>query len=246
MRSRAYSSALCEMVAILMTTLALALTPQLLRRPIEMGRSPHRWCRLYGRPRMSLGQPPPDEAETEAVKRTLDWLDGFIIQHQICPFAAPVRRHTRVVVCHADDATSCLRRELDLLREVDASSPATTLVVTPWLSEFADLMDLQERVEAMASSDEAAPIVQVLAFHPRAAFEHPHDAADFSMRSPLPMLHLLRDDDVVEAERQWAQQHAPGPVPGIQERNAALLRGMGYDKVAELVRQCERPRSGAM
>jgi len=181
--------------------------------------------------------PPSDILEEEAIKLTLKWLDNFIIRHQLCPFAAPVRRHTRTVVCMAmgdGAAATLLRQECTVLRAIDSATPATTLVVLPRIGDFEDLMDLQVRAEAMANEDEAASAVQFLAFHPQAEFGE-HDAADFSMRSPLPMLHLLRDDDVVAAEEEWEQQHAPGPTPGIQERNAALLRGMGYTAVAELV-----------
>ena len=63
-----------------------------------------------------------------------------------------------------------------------------------------------------------------------------NDAADLSMQSPLPMLHLLRDVDVQAAEERWAQLHAPDSPPSIQERNAAYLRGLGYDKARTLSR----------
>ena len=56
------------------------------------------------------------------------------------------------------------------------------------------------------------------------------DAFDFSTRSPVPMLHLLRQADVDAGEEQWFAQ---GGLP-IQERNAAYLRGMGYEQAAAL------------
>ena len=97
-----------------------------------------------------------------------------------------------------------------------------------------DLMYLQEaESQKLEADDTSQPIIQLLAFHPLAEFgELPDDAADLSMRSPYPILHLLRDSDVSAAEEQWEQQHAPGVAPSIQERNAALLRGMGYEVAA--------------
>ena len=56
------------------------------------------------------------------------------------------------------------------------------------------------------------------------------DAFDFSTRSPVPMLHLLRQADVDAGEEQWFSQ---GGLP-IQERNAAYLRGIGYEQAAAL------------
>jgi len=138
-----------------------------------------------------------------------------------------------------------VRAELQALRAIDPAQPATTLVVLPQLSSFAQFMSFQEHAEAMAEEVPEAARVQVLAFHPDASFgESEYDPADISMQSPLPMLHLLRDADVEAADVQWAAQHAPREPPGIQARNAAYLRGMGLEAAAAASRECiSRPSS---
>ena len=126
-----------------------------------------------------------------------------------------------------------LHEEVRALRAVDQQQSATTLLVLPEFHEFADLMHLQE-IESMrldAESQAGAAAIQLLAFHPRAEFGL-RDPADLSMRSPHPLLHLLRDADVEAAEESWARMHAPSEPPGIQERNAALLRGLGFEAAA--------------
>ena len=62
------------------------------------------------------------------------------------------------------------------------------------------------------------------------------------MRSPHPLLHLLRDADVEAAEMFWAARHAPDEPPGIQERNAAYLRGMGWSAAAAAAAEAVRSR----
>ena len=172
------------------------------------------------------------------VRSTLQWLDQWVIRRQLCPFAAAARSHTRCVVCHGREGAAArfLEDEVSRLRAMDPSEPATTLIVLPKFLEFSDLMFLQEReaskLEAQASGD-ADPDIQLLAFHPRAQFgESFEDPADLALRSPYPVLHLLRDADVLAAEASWMSMHAPNTAPGIQERNAALLRGIGYEAAA--------------
>ena len=136
------------------------------------------------------------------------------------------------------------------------TQPATTLLVLPAIGGFAELVDFQtemeERHESSRSPDSAR--IQLLAFHPDASFgddegeedaaEWAGDPADWSMRSPMPMLHLLRDADVVAAEASWERRHAPAAPPGIQERNAAYLRGLGWERVAaEAESASRRPSS---
>lgn len=181
-----------------------------------------------------------------AVAKTLAWLDGFVIKHQICPFAAPVRNHVRTVVCDGgeDEAHATLAEEWRALASCDPQQPATTLVVLPGgaFDEFETFMHFQETSADTLGRDDDGEI-QLLAFHPDATFEE-GDAADVSMQSPYPMLHLLRHTDVEAAEVSWAARHAPGEPPGIQERNAAWLRGLGLEEATSLARAAV-DRSGA-
>ena len=188
----------------------------------------------------------PDAALVAATQR---WVDGIIVGHNLCPFAAAVRPHTRYVVCRAHTMET-FDAELRRLAAVDPAKAATTLVLLPGqeFAEFAGLMVLQPDVQQLA--DEMGADVQILPFHPLATYgaagededadedvdedEEAQaaqlDAFDFSTRSPVPMLHLLRQADVDAGEEQWFSQ---GGLP-IQERNAAYLRGIGYEQAAAL------------
>ena len=73
--------------------------------------------------------------DAKLIADTYDWLDGFVIKHNLCPFASGVRSQTRTVVCR-DDALDFVANEAKLLRAVDANQPATTLVCLPLFGEF--------------------------------------------------------------------------------------------------------------
>ena len=90
----------------------------------------------------------PDEALVAATQR---WVDGVIVAHNLCPFAAAVRPHTRYVVCRAHTMET-FEAELRRLDAVDPAKAATTLVLLPGdeFAAFADLMDLQPDVQELA------------------------------------------------------------------------------------------------
>ena len=67
------------------------------------------------------------------------------------------------------------------------------------------------------------------------------DPADFTGRSPHPVLHLLRRTDIDAAERRWVEKNGGD----IRAANAATLRGMGAEELRGMLRACVdagRPR----
>lgn len=175
------------------------------------------------------------------INETIAWLENFVIKHNLCPFAAGVRSNTRTVVAGDENTMDLIVAEATRLRSIDPKRPATTLIVLPALTDsFEDLMELQEAAEARLHNEPTAAAIQLLAFHPAAEFETANDPADVALRSPHPIIHLLRDADVIAAEDQWAASHAPEAPPGIQARNAAYLRGLGFRAASEAAAEAVR------
>ena len=65
------------------------------------------------------------------------------------------------------------------------------------------------------------------------------DPADYTGRSPHPVLHLLRQSDVDAADESWFER---GPGDDIRAKNAALLRGMGESKMRAALMKCFETR----
>ena len=63
----------------------------------------------------------------------------------------------------------------------------------------------------------------------------PIDPADYTGRSPHPVIHLLRQCDIDAADEAWYEQ---GPGDDIRAKNAALLRGMGESRLRSMLRAC--------
>lgn len=159
---------------------------------------------------------------------TRQWVETFVVARNICPFAGrEVARDTiRYVVQDASDwepALLALVAECERLDETPGIE-TTLLVLTPGLSSFDDYLDFLEIAEALLVDQGYEGIYQLASFHPDYCFAdaESEDPANFTNRSPLPMLHLLR-----EAGLEQALAHYPDP-EAIPERNMAALREEGH------------------
>lgn len=155
---------------------------------------------------------------------TRDWLERFVIAHDVCPFAG--REHRRDAIRYAiserDHVEGWLHELAHECRLLDKEPDiATTLLIVPrGLEDFEAYLDLLDVAQALLDSLGYEGVYQLASFHPDYVFEgvEPDDPANFTNRSPWPMLHLLR-----EAELTRALNHYPDP-EAIPERNVARLR----------------------
>ena len=160
----------------------------------------------------------------DPVDATEAWLRDFVVALDLCPFAAgPLRAGAvRVIAsrsCTMQDLLADLLNEIEVLRGEGAST--TLLVVPSLLADWDDFLDLLAFAEDLLDETGDADFVQLVGFHPDYVFGDAPvgDPANATNRSPFPMLHLLRRDEVARA----IEGHPD--VSGIPERNMALLRG---------------------
>ena len=167
----------------------------------------------------------------DVLARTRAWLERVVIGLNLCPFAKAV--HVRGRIRHAlSDATdeetllADLETELRRLHGSDESVVETTLLLHPGvLGDFLDYNQFLDRADALLERLGLDDTFQVASFHPdyRFADAADDDAANCSNRSPVPMLHLLRQSSVDRAVAAFPD------AAGIYERNIAMLRALGID-----------------
>jgi len=77
-------------------------------------------------------------------------------------------------------------------------------------------------------------IYQLASFHPEYRFEgvELNDPANYTNRSPYPMIHILREASVEQALEKY-----PNPEK-IPERNIQLIQGLGFGVMKELLAEC--------
>lgn len=173
----------------------------------------------------------------QIITATRNWLTSFIIPHNICPFARHVYENGRVFF-QVDTSASMegnLQAFAEELQRLDAQPEiATTLLIFSRELPFDDYLDLLAIAEQLLLDMGYEGTYQLASFHPEYCFDEADtdDAANFTNRSPLPMLHLIREADI-EAALQYYDD--PEQIP---ENNIALTRKMGRDKLQQLLTAC--------
>lgn len=188
----------------------------------------------------------PDTTHTPTVEQviaeTTDWLDRMVIGLGLCPFAKAVHvnRQIRYRVSEAtlpSELLAVLDEELRALASADPQHVDTTLLIHPnVLNGFLDYNDFLNEADDKLSELELDGELQITSFHPDYCFAGApaEDPANFTNRSPYPMLHLLREASVSRAVASF-------PDPGtIFERNIATLRGLAPEQLAELTMPARR------
>jgi hypothetical protein len=169
------------------------------------------------------------------IKQTEAWLTTFIIKYNICPFAR--REHERgsiyYSVVESTSTGQCLKTIFTECLRLDAEAEIeTTLIIYPNnFKQFDDYLDFLAMAESLLIKQNYEGIYQLASFHPHYCFEgeNPTDPANYTNRSPYPMLHLIR-----EASLEQAIKSFPNPEL-IPERNIKLTRELGRKNLQSLL-----------
>jgi hypothetical protein len=177
-------------------------------------------------------------AVSEAViARTVAWLESAVIGLNLCPFAKAVhlRGQIRYVVSEATGEKELrrdLKRELTALQATPATETDTTLLIHPRaLRDFFAYNEFLSDADALLEELELDGTLQIASFHPDYCFADAatDDPANYSNRSPYPMLHLLREESVTRAVDAFPDTSK------IYERNIETLRGLSAERLRALV-----------
>jgi len=175
---------------------------------------------------------------------TLYWVKSTVIHYNLCPFANKVFTSEKLQV-EVSDALSAEQLLEDCLLAIQRmlSTPRdkteTVLLVHPeCMTDFSDYNDFLGMVDVLIDEMKLSGIVQVASFHPDYCFADcdEADAANFTNRSPYPMLHLLREESVSEATEEWLERGLN--IEEIPERNIETLRKIGSVVLADQLKSC--------
>ncbi|KAA3621580.1 MAG: DUF1415 domain-containing protein [Bacteroidetes bacterium] len=171
------------------------------------------------------------------INPTRNWVRSVIIGLNFCPFAK--REFDRETIRYAvlkgkvEDCLESLILECDLLNGDETVE--TTLVILPeGFESFDDFLDFLDLSNDLLHQQGYEGVFQLASFHPDYCFQGvpKDDPANFTNRSPFPMLHIIR-----EASLEKAIAFHPDP-EGIPERNIELARQMGEEKLKKLLAAC--------
>ena len=176
--------------------------------------------------------------DQKLIETTQTWLKTFIIEYSICPFAKREleRGSIRFGISHDREIESCLVNlmlECDRL-DADLNIETTLLIYENAFTAFDDYLDFLELAEALLIEQGYEGVYQLASFHPDYCFEgaEQDDPANYTNRSPYPMLHLLRETSIDRAVTTYSH---PEKIP---QRNIDLTRELGLAKMQALLAAC--------
>ena len=150
----------------------------------------------------------------------------MVIGCNFCPFAArEVKKDSiRFEVIEGNKAFVLLALT-EVLKKMDAETEIETmfLLLPQNFDRFMDYLKLTEGADALVKKSGYEGIYQVASFHPDYLFagSSMNDAANYTNRSPYPMLHILREESVSRAIDSYPDTHK------IPEKNMAFARQKG-------------------
>jgi hypothetical protein len=177
-------------------------------------------------------------SENSIIKQTQCWVSTVIVECNFCPFAKREleRGSIRYSVVQDTALDICLHAVIDESIFLDSNDTTeTTLLIFPnTFSEFADYLQFVEMAETLIMQHGYEGVYQLASFHPDYVFAdaESNDAANYTNRSPFPMLHLIREASV---EKALANYPEPELIP---ERNVKYARAEGKDAMKARLEAC--------
>lgn len=180
--------------------------------------------------------PPPDNKPY--IRHTQTWLSSVIIAHTFCPFAKREfdNDHIHYAVIETTDVRNILDEVMAQCAALDKhDAPETSLlIIASGLSDFEDYLDVLHLANETLVAQGYEGTYQLASFHPNYRFEdaEPEDPANFTNRSPYPMIHILREASIEATLKTY-----PNP-ENIPARNIERAQKLGLQAMKDLLAQC--------
>lgn len=179
-----------------------------------------------------------DDALDQWIKPTQCWVEKVVVGLNFCPFAKREVDAGRVhyAVNSSKDPAQILQWLLTECSRLDQNPEIETslLILPSGFEGFLDYLDLMDLAERLLAAEGYEGVYQLASFHPDYCFagEDDDDPANYTNRSPFPMMHLIR-----EASLETALAHHPDP-DGIPDTNIQLAREKGLLQMQALRQAC--------
>lgn len=181
--------------------------------------------------------------DLEIVVRVRRWVDEVVVGLGLCPFARrPFEQDTISYIVSRATAEDGLYQELlQALEEflhADPAETSTALLICPdALPDFDAYNEFLGAVEHGLADTGLEHLVQIAGFHPEYRFADisQDDSANYTNRSPWPLFHFIRQDEMSAALDQYPD---PGAIPA---RNIDVLRRIGLEAMAARLKAIRDP-----
>jgi len=180
------------------------------------------------------------EQSHPAILKTQQWLEQIIIALNFCPFAKKelVNNSIHYHVCSQSKLKLALEEvAIQCVYLNDHPEVETSLVIfSSGFQRFENYLDLVDYANELLIDLGLEGVFQIASFHPDYYFEGEafDDASNYTNRSPLPILHLLREASMEKVLRLYKE---PEKIP---DNNIELARKKGSEFFEQILKQIQR------
>ncbi|MEO7444847.1 MAG: DUF1415 domain-containing protein [Ferruginibacter sp.] len=174
----------------------------------------------------------------EVISHTTQWIEKIVIGCNFCPFAAKVLKQDSIQFEVLKDAgPKSALNALSVLfsnMEDDAFIETSLLIMPGVFPEFAAYLQVLKQAESLLYRKKFDGIFQLASFHPLYVFagSEETDPANYTNRSPYPMIHILREDSVTAALESYPKANE------IPDNNIHTARKIGLAQMVRLRDAC--------
>ena len=179
-----------------------------------------------------------DALQQNIILHTQQWIKKIVIQLNFCPFAAQPFYKNKILytVLNSAKRKTVLENLLDTCQLLSANNDfETALIILPNnFEDFNSYLDILALCNKNLKNKELSSTFQLASFHPDYVFDKQdyNQAANFTNRSPYPMLHILKQSSVT-----WATQHHTNTL-AIPMANIQTAHQQGYSTLFALWESC--------
>lgn len=172
------------------------------------------------------------------IAQTKKWITDVVVGCNFCPFAARELKRGSILyeVIISKERKAVLEALVQAFYQFDENRKTETilLILPQGFNSFSDYLQLVALAESLLKKEGYEGIYQVASFHPDYLFANAaaDDPANYTNRSPYPMLHLLREESL---------SHAIDNYPGTEnlpQKNIDFARAKGLAYMQLLRQAC--------
>ncbi|MEO8769135.1 MAG: DUF1415 domain-containing protein [Ferruginibacter sp.] len=169
------------------------------------------------------------------IAQTKKWIIDVVVGCGFCPFAAKEIKKDSIhyEVLQQADKAAALKAMMLMLQQLDANDKIETalLIMPEGFKSFDIYLQLIDMADTLLAKEKYEGIYQIASFHPRYLFAESdeNDAANYTNRSPYPMLHFLREESVSKAVDGYPD------IDEVPNRNVRFANEKGRDYMEKLL-----------
>jgi hypothetical protein len=177
--------------------------------------------------------------ENSIITQTRYWVKNVVIQFYFCPFAGREfdDDNLRFQLCESTRVEDALQALIDECFFLDQHTKLNTslLILAQTGREFGDYLKIVEMAEKLLRKQGYEGEYQIASFHPDYQFADApkNDPANYTNRSPYPMIHIIRESSL---EKALANFPHPESIP---QKNIEVARGLGQKKLQSILDLCK-------